>query len=151
MKEIRWHKRWKNIPWSWIGRVKIFKMTILPKTIEHNPYLITSYIFHRTRTRNFKICMETQKTPNCQRNLEKEKQTWRNLGSWIKTILQSYSQQNIMTLAQKQKYRPVEQNRKPRNKPKQLLLTIYNKGGKNIHGEKTVFTIAVLGKLDCYM
>ena len=29
-------------------------------------------IFHRTRTNNFKICMETQKTLNSQNNLEKE-------------------------------------------------------------------------------
>ena len=31
-------------------------------------------IFHRTRTNNSKICMETQKTPNSQNNLEKEEQ-----------------------------------------------------------------------------
>ena len=35
-------------------------------------------IFHRTRTKNFIICMETQKTPNSQSNLEKEKRSWRN-------------------------------------------------------------------------
>ena len=35
----------------------------------------------------------------------------------VKTILQSYSHQDSMVPAQKQKYRPMEQNRKPRNKP----------------------------------
>ena len=34
-------------------------------------------IFHRTRTNNFKIYMETQKTPNSQNNLEKG-QFWKN-------------------------------------------------------------------------
>ena len=41
--------------------------------IQYNPYQTTNGIFHRTRTKNFKICMETQKTPNRQSNLEKEK------------------------------------------------------------------------------
>ena len=31
--------------------------------IQCNPYQITSGIFYRTRTKNLKICMETQKTP----------------------------------------------------------------------------------------
>ena len=35
-------------------------------------------IFYRTRTKNLKICMETQKTPNSQSNLEGKKQSWRN-------------------------------------------------------------------------
>ena len=38
-----------------------------------NPYETTNGIFHRTRTKNFTIHMETQKTPNSQSNLEKEK------------------------------------------------------------------------------
>ena len=46
--------------------------------IQCNPYKNTKGIFHRTRTNNSKICMETQKTPNSQNNLEKEEQSWRN-------------------------------------------------------------------------
>ena len=44
--------------------------------IQHNPYQITNGIFHRTK--NFTICMETQKTLNSPSNLEKEKRSWRN-------------------------------------------------------------------------
>ena len=44
--------------------------------IQCNPHQATSGIFHRTRTNNFKICMETQETLNSQSNLEKEE--WRN-------------------------------------------------------------------------
>ena len=81
-----------------------------------NPYQVTNGIFHRTRTKNFTI-LETQKTLNSQSNLDLEEWTWRNQLTWFWTILQSYSHQDSMVLAQKQKYRPVEQNRKPRDKP----------------------------------
>ena len=61
--------------------------------------------------------METQKTPNSQSNLEKEKWSWRNQAPGLQAILQSYSNQDSMVLAQKQKYRSMEQDRKPRDKP----------------------------------
>ena len=38
-----------------------------------NPYQITNDIFHRTRTKNCLIYMQTQKTLNSQSNPEKEK------------------------------------------------------------------------------
>ena len=38
----------------------------------------TNGIFHRTRTKNFIICMETQKTLNSQNDLEKKEWNWRN-------------------------------------------------------------------------
>ena len=84
--------------------------------IQCDPYQITNGIFHRTRTKNFTIHIETQKTPNSQSSLEKEEWNWRNQPSWLQTILQSYSHQDSMALAQKQKYRPMEQDRKPRDK-----------------------------------
>ena len=40
--------------------------------IQYVPYQITNGIFHRTRTENFTMHMETQKTTNSQSNLEKE-------------------------------------------------------------------------------
>ena len=71
--------------------------------IQCNPYQTTTVIFHRTRTKNFTICMETQKTLKSQSNLEKEKQSWRNQAPGLQAILQSYSHQDSMVLAQKQK------------------------------------------------
>ena len=61
--------------------------------------------------------METQKTPNSQRNLEGKKWSWRNQAPRLQTILQSYSNQDNIILAQKQKHRSMEQDRKPRDKP----------------------------------
>ena len=65
MKEIKEDtNRWRNIPCSWIGRVNIVKMNILPKTIYRFNVLLIKLpmvIFHRTRTNNFTICMEIQK------------------------------------------------------------------------------------------
>ena len=64
--------------------------------------------------------MEIQKTLNSQSNLEKEEWTWRNQLAWLQTILQSYSHQDSMVLAQRQTYRSMEQNRKPRDKSTHL-------------------------------
>ena len=61
--------------------------------------------------------METQTTPNSQSNLEKEKGRRRNQAPQLQTIPQSYSNQNSMVLAQKQKYRSMVQDRMPRDKP----------------------------------
>ena len=44
-----------------------------------------------------------------------------------------------MVLAQKQKYRPMEQDRKPRNKPMQLQVPTFDIGGKNIQWGKDSF------------
>ena len=53
--------------------------------IQCNPYQNTNGIFHRTRRKYFTICMETQKTPNSQSNLEKEKWSWGNQAAAFQT------------------------------------------------------------------
>ena len=73
-----------------------------------------------SRTNNSTICMEIQKTSNSQNNLDKEECNWRNQPAWLQTILQSYSHQDSMVLAQRQKYRAMEQNWKPRDKSTHL-------------------------------
>ena len=57
-----------------------------------------------------------RKTLNSQSNLEKEECNWRNQPAWFQALLQSYSHQDSMVLAQRQKYRSMEQYRKPRDK-----------------------------------
>ena len=76
---------------------------------------------------------------NNQNSLEKEQWSWRNQPSLLQIILQNYSHQDSMVLAQKQKYRPMEQDRKPRNKPMHLWYLIFDKGGNNIQWGKDSF------------
>ena len=128
IKEDRNINRWRDIPCSWVGRINIVKMTILPNAlykIQCNPYQITNGIFHRTRTKSFTIHMETQKTLNTQSSLEIEEWSWRSQPSWLQIILQSYSHQDSMVLAQKQTYKPMEQDRKPRDKPMHLWVPYF--------------------------
>ena len=65
MKEIKDNtNRWRDSPCSWVGRINIVKMTILRNAIYRYhviPYQITNGIFHKTKTKNFTIHMETQR------------------------------------------------------------------------------------------
>ena len=104
-------KKWKDTPCSWIGRIKLLKMTLLVQSNQQTQCNANG-IFQRTK--NFTVCMETQNTLTSQSNLEKEKWIQGNQASWIQTILKSYSHQNSMVRAQK--YRPTELNKKPRDR-----------------------------------
>ena len=90
----RWHKemeRYSNVL-DWKKQYCENDYTTKSIQIQCYPYQITNGIFHRTRTKNFTIHLETQKTPNNQPSLEKEEWSWRNqpsLTSGYTTKLQS--------------------------------------------------------------
>ena len=120
MKEIKdVTNRWKDISYYSIGRISIAKMTILPKEIyifNATPIKLPRSFFIKLGQKILKFVWRNRRLQITKVILRKEKRSWRNQGPWLTTILQSYSYQNSMVLAQKQKYRSMEQDRKPRNK-----------------------------------
>ena len=89
--------------------------------IQCNPYQITNGIFYRTRTKNLKICMQTQKTLNSQIILRESGAG----GIRLPDFRLSYKTTVMKTIwySQKNKYRSMEQDRKPRDKPTHLWST----------------------------
>lgn len=74
--------------------------------------------------------MELEKTPNSQRNVGKENQSWRHHNARLQAILQNCNHQDSMVPAQKQIHRSKEQNGEPRNGPSTIGNKLRVPGGK---------------------
>ena len=142
MKEIEGNtSRWTDTPCSWVGRINIVKMIVLPKATYRSRAIPIKLpkAFFKELEQNFLKFVWNYKRPQIAKSILKKKTELKESGSLTSdhtTIsdykLQSYNNQNSIVLTQKQKYRSVEQDWKPRNRPMHLWSTakkarIYNK------------------------
>ena len=90
--------------------------------IQRNPYQIPKDTFHRTRTKYFKVCLEAQK-PRIAKAILRKKNGAEESGSRTSDYTTKQQSSNHVVLAQKQIYRSVKQDRKPRIKPRHVQST----------------------------
>ena len=110
-----------DIPCSWVGKISIAKMAVVPKAIYRFSEIPIKLpmIFFTELDQTIQNLYGTIKDP------ELPKQSWgtksrRHNSPRIQTMLQSYGNQDSVILVQKQTCRPMEHNREPRNKLRHL-------------------------------